>query len=293
MMERYYDWIGNHREDILRGNNWQRNQCIENEIRTLKNNLNSNTQHIMLLTLEEAQGVIDDLLGSKSVSFSTNYAGNIKDAADATKKLSKLFSYQQAGKIVFTLKGLGIKATQYAYQGKLYVKITGYPSLRRILNGTRYRINHPKVLEVGIGSAGFRNGIMSGAKFCIWFSACWRLIELAFKSEYDVAALLGNVTMDVAKVIVSVFVSQSVGSTLGLAVPLLFSSAAVPVWGEIVGVVVLGFIITWSLNEVDNKYELSDKLIACIREGLKERQRIEERNIQRLGYRSSLYGGNY
>ena len=292
-MERYYDWIGNHREDILRGNNRQRNQRIENEIRTLKNNLNSNTQHIMLLTLEEAQGVIDDLLGSKSVSFSTNYAGNIKDAADATKKLSNLFSYQQAGKIVFTLKGLGIKATQYAYQGKLYVKITGYPSLRRILNGTRYRINHPKVLEVGIGSAGFRNGIMSGARFCIWFSACWRLIELAFKSEHDVAALLGNVTMDVAKVIVSVFVSQSVGSTLGLAVPLLFSSAAVPVWGEIVGVVVLGFIITWSLNEVDNKYELSDKLIACIREGLKERQRIEERNIQRLGYRSSLYGGNY
>lgn len=90
-MEMYYDWIGNHREDILRGNNRQRNQRIENEIRTLKNNLNSNTQHIILLTLEEAQGVIDDLLGSKSVSFSTNYAGNIKDAADATKKLSKLF----------------------------------------------------------------------------------------------------------------------------------------------------------------------------------------------------------
>ena len=292
-MESYYDWIGNHREDILRGNNWHRNQRIENEIRTLKNNLNSNTQHIMLLTLEEAQGVIDDLLGSKPVSFSTNYAGNIRDTVFATKNLSKLFSYQQAGKIVFTLKGLGIKATQYAYQGKLYVKITGYPSLRRILNGTRYGINHTKVLEVGIGSAGFRNGIMSGAKFCIWFSACWRLIELIFKSEHDVAALLGNVTMDVAKVIVSVFVSQSVGSTLGLAVPLLFSSAAVPVWGEIVGVVVLGFIIVWSLSEVDKKYELSDKLIACIREGLKERQRIEERNIQRLGYRSSLYGGNF
>ncbi|EGT0640362.1 hypothetical protein [Citrobacter werkmanii] len=292
-MERYYDWIGNHREDILRGNNWQRNQRVENEIRKLKNNLNSNTQHIMLLTPEEAQGVIDDLLSNKSVSFSTSYAGNIKDTADATKKLSKLFSYQQAGKIVFTLKGLGIKATQYAYQGKLYVKITGYPSLRRILNGTRYRINHPKVLEVGIGSAGFRDGIMSGARFCIWFSACWRLIELVFKSEHDVAALLGNVTMDVAKVIVSIFVSQSVGSALELAVPLLFSSAAVPVWGEIVGVVVLGFIIARSLNEVDKKYELSDKLIACIREGLKERQRIEEWNIQRLGYRSSLYGGNY
>ena len=292
-MERYYDWIGNHREDILRGNNWQLNQRVENEIRTLKNNLNSNTQHIMLLTLEEAQGVIDDLLGSKPVSFSTNYAGNIKDAADATKKLSKLFSYQQAGKIVFTLKGLGIKATQYAYQGKLYVKITGYPSLRRILNGTRYRINHPKVLEVGIGSAGFRNGIMSGARFCIWFSACWRLIELAFKSEHDVAALLGNVTMDVAKVIVSIFASRLSGNVIRWGVSLFVTSATVPVWGGIVGAVALGLFIAWSLNEVDKKYELSDKLIACIRQGLKERQRIEEWNAQRLGYRNSLYGGIY
>ena len=55
----------------------------------------------------------------------------------------------------------------------------------------------------------------------------------------------------------------------------------------------LGLFIAWSLNEVDKKYELSDKLIACIREGLKERQRIEEWNAQRLGYRNSLYGGIY
>lgn len=106
------------------------------------------------------------------------------------------------------------------------MKITGYPSLRRILNGTRYGINHTKVLEVGIGSAGFRNGIMSGAKFCIWFSACWRLIELIFKSEHDVAALLGNVTMDVAKVIVSVFASKLAGSALGS--PYLYLSLAGP-----------------------------------------------------------------
>lgn len=292
-MEGYYDWIRNHREDILRGNNWQRNQRIENEIRTLQNNLSGNAQHIMLLTPDEAQGVIEDLLGSKPASFSTSYAGNIRDTADATKKLSKLFSYQQAGKIVFTLKGLGIKATQYTYQGKLYVKITGYPSLRRILNGTRYRINHPKVLEVGIGSAGFRNGIMSGARFCIWFSACWRFIEVVFKSEHDVAALLGNVTMDVAKVIVSIFVSRLSGNVIRWGVSLFVTSAAVPVWGEIIGAVALGLFIAWSLNEVDKKYELSDKLIACIREGLKERQRIEEWNAQRLGYRNSLYGGIY
>jgi uncharacterized membrane protein len=293
MMKGYSDWIRDHRKDILRGNNWQRNLRFEHEINQLKNSLVNNANHIMLLTPDEAQGVIDDLLGSQPVSFSTTYSGNIKETVSAAKNLSKLFSYQQVGKIVFTLKGFGIKATQYAYQGKLYVKITGYPSLRRILTGTRYRINHPKVLEVGIGSAGYRNGIMSGARFCIWFSACWRLVELIFKSDHDVAAFLGNVTMDVAKVIVGVFVSRLVGSISSLAISPFIASAAVPVWGQIVSVVVLGFFIVWTLNELDNHYDLSDKLIDYIKKGLKEKQKIAEWNARNSVYGSSFYPGAY
>lgn len=292
-MKGYSDWIRDHREDILKGNNWQRNQRFENEIRQLKNSLVNNAHHIMLLTPDEAQGVVDDLLGSQPVSFSTTYAGNIKETVSAAKSLSKLFSYQQAGKIVFTLKGFGIKATQYVYRGKLYVKITGYPSLRRILNGTRYRINHPKVLEVGIGSAGFRNGIMSGARFCIWFSACWRLVELIFKSEHDVAAFLGNVTMDVAKVIVGVFISRLLGGGASLVISPFIASAAVPVWGQIVCVVVLGVVIVNKLNDLDNRYDLSNKLIDCIKKGLKEQQKIAEWKFQHSVYGSLFYLGNY
>ena len=292
-MKGYSDWIRAHREDILRGNNWQLNLRFENEIKQLKNSLVNNANHIMLLTPDEAQGVIDDLIGSPSVSFSTTYAGNIKETVSATKNLSKLFSYQQAGKIVFTLKGLGIKATQYAYQGKLYVKITGYPSLRRILNGTRYRIDHPKVLEVGIGRAGFRNGIMSGARFCIWFSACWRLVELIFKSDHDVAAFLGNVTMDVAKVIVGVFVSRLAGVFYSLTISPFIASAAVPVWGQIVCVVILGVVIAYKLNDLDNQYHLSNKLIDRMRKGLKEQQKIAEWNFRHSVYGSSFYPGNY
>lgn len=288
-MKGYSDWIRDHREDILKGNNWQRNQRFENEIRQLKNSLVNNAHHIMLLTPDEAQGVVDDLLGSQPVSFSTTYAGNIKETVSAAKSLSKLFSYQQAGKIVFTLKGFGIKATQYVYRGKLYVKITGYPSLRRILNGTRYRINHPKVLEVGIGSAGFRNGIMSGARFCIWFSACWRLVELIFKSEHDVAAFLGNVTMDVAKVIVGVFISRLAGRGAVWFVSSFVASAAVPVWGQIVCIVALGIIVASTLNVIDKQHRLSNDLIDCLRQGLKEQQKIAERNTQNSVYGSSFY----
>ncbi|MEA5226401.1 hypothetical protein VB296_26785, partial [Enterobacter cloacae] len=74
-MKGYSDWIRAHREDILRGNNWQLNLRFENEIKQLKNSLVNNANHIMLLTPDEAQGVIDDLIGSPSVSFSTTYAG--------------------------------------------------------------------------------------------------------------------------------------------------------------------------------------------------------------------------
>lgn len=292
-MKGYTDWIGDQREDILRGNNWQRNLRFEHEINQLKNSLVNNAHHIMLLTPDEAQDVIDDLLGSQPVSFSTTYSGNIKETISAAKNLSKLFSYQQAGKIVFTLKGFGIKATQYAYQGKLYVKITGYPSLRRILSGTRYRINHPKVLEVGIGSAGYRNGIMSGARFCIWFSACWRLVELIFKSDHDVAAFLGNVTMDVAKVIVSVFASRLAGGGISLAISPFLASAAVPVWGQIICVVALGVFIAYSLNVLDEQYDLSNKLIDCLRMGLKEQLKISEWNARHTLYEGVFHLRDY
>ena len=71
------------------------------------------------------------------------------------------------------------------------------------------------------------------------------------------------------------------------------TSAAVPVWGEIVCAVALGFFIAYILNEVDEKYELSDKLIACICEGMKEQQKIAEWNSRHSGYSGSLYGGIY
>jgi hypothetical protein len=248
----------------------------------------------MLLSLEEAQGVIDDLLRSDGMSRVTTYAGNIKDAAGGTANISKLFSYRDAGRIVFTLKGRGIKAIQYAYGGKMYVKITGYPSLRRILNGTRYSINHPKVLQLGIGKAGLRAGLITGAKFCIWFSACWRLIELIFRSDHDVAAFLGNITMDVAKVVVTIFATKVIAGAVALFTGALSASLAVPIWGEIVIFVVIGFIITNNLAGFDENNKLSKQLIECVRNGLKEQQRVEEwNNKHSLGIGRNILRGEY
>lgn len=290
----YVDWINQNSKDLLKENNREIVRRFEEDLRTLKQQLDKDAQHIMLLSLEEAQGVIDDLLKSNSMSQATTYAGNIKDAAGGAANIVKLISYKDAGKIFFTLKGLGIKAIQYSYGGKMYVKITGYPSLRRILNGTRYRANHPKLLELGIGKAGVRAGIISGARFCIWFSACWRLVELIFRSDHDVAAFLGNITMDMAKVIVTIFVTEVAVGGATLLATTLFASLVVPVWGEIVISVVVGYMITRQLYDYDVNNKLSTKLIECIRDGIKEQQEIDAwNNIHSSVFSRSILRGDY
>ncbi len=220
------------------------------------------TQHLILLTLEEAQEVVDDLCSSGPVAFTTTYAGNLKDMATAGRSINKLMSYADAGKIIDRLKGLGIKAIQYKYRGQIYVKITGYASLQRILQGTRYKINNPQMLELCIGKAGINGSIISGAKFCIWFSMAWHTVELIFKSDHNVAAFIGNITMDVAKIIVTMAVTKilAVGGSF-LAAGAASFGIVVPIAPGIVLIVAMGFLITRALDYLDKKYQLSEKLI--------------------------------
>lgn len=272
------DYLG----DVLRGN-VPVNQLIPQhpyilDTLGLAEAFEKNTTHIMLLTLDEAQSLIEDLDNSKPVILATTYAGNIKDSITGAKNISKLASYTDAGKLVYRLKGLGIKAIQYQYGGQVYVKITGYASLRRVLQGTRYKINSPQILELGIGKAGINGGILEGAKFCIWFSLAYRTVQLIFKSDHDVAAFIGNITMDIAKIIVTIFVTKilvAVSSSLTVTF-----SVTVPIAVGIFAIIAVGFFITWALDELDKKYHLSDKLISAIREGMRTQAEIEKWNFE-------------
>ena len=191
--------------------------------------------YITLLTLHEAQLIADSLLGKTDKFF--NYRagpGNIKDAFEGARSIGKLTSYYNAlGKLVFNLNFLSIKAVQYNYRGKDYIKITGYPSMRRILNGTRYNLNNPQILEMAIGMRGLGTSIIKGAKFCICCSLAWRVVELIFKSDYDLVDFLVDVTMDAAKIIVSSVVIGVVG---GIAI---LSSA--PIVLTTIGIIALSF----------------------------------------------------
>lgn len=225
----------------------------------------------MLLTPDEAQDVLDDLLGVIDHSFSYVGPGNIKDGLDGFRNLSKLMTYHDAtGKLVLNFNFLKIKAFEYKVGGKSYIKITGYAGLRRILKGTRFGARNPQVLELGLGWRGLGGTLIKGTKFCICCSLAFRAVELIFKTGYGLTDFLVDITVDIAKIVASSVVIAIVGGFLTLvSAPIVFTTF---------GIIMLGLGLNAGLNALDNEIGFSVKLKELLRNALAEEQRLKEWN---------------
>lgn len=231
---------------------------------------------MMLLTLDEADKILNELL--ISVDPITTYAGNIKDSIDGTSHICKLVSYyNNVDKLIFNFRGLGIKAQQYVSEGINYIKITGYAGVRRILRGTRYSIDNPQVLELSIGKVGRSAAIMAGARFCIYFSAAYRVFELVFKDEYRAIDFIGDISMDVAKILVTIYTTELVFAIAsGVA---LVTGITLPLSLGVFLIVFVGFGISYGLLLLDEKYQLSDRLKYFIQQRINDRNAVERWNL--------------
>lgn len=246
------------------------------DMAAINGNFITESRYILLLTVEEAQGITDELLGGLDYFFSYKLGpGNIKDGLDGFRTLSKLTTYYSpAGKLVFNFKCLKIKAVEYVINGKAYIKITGHAGLRRILTGTRYGATNPQMLEMAIGMRGFGSTLIKGTKFCIYASLAFRVIEFIFKSDYHLKDFLVDITMDVAKIIVSSVVIGIVGGAM--------TFFSLPVVLTAVIVIALGIILNSSLNYLDDKLGLSKDLKDKINDALIEQQKMTEWDYQHL-----------
>ncbi|MDE1478208.1 hypothetical protein KKJ17_14010 [Xenorhabdus bovienii] len=111
-------------------------------------------------------------------------------------------------------------------------------------------------------------------------SVLYRSMELLFRDEYDIYDFFGNITMDVAKTVVGALVSFVV--VAGAAV-LLKGGFALGVTAVALG---FGAFTTWVLYELDNRYEISKKLINYMREK-------ELAEADKLDYRKQPFGYPY
>lgn len=248
-------------------NRWHTMNPVQRDMAFMDGSFITQSHHILLLTLEEAQQVADDLMGGVDKFFSYRAApGNIKDGLDGFRSLSKLTTYyNSAQELVFNFRATRIKAIEYKVGGKTYIKITGYPALRRILNGTRYGAGHPQMLEMAIGRRGLSYNITQGVRYCIYFSLAWRAIELIFKSDYDLVDFLVDISMDAAKAVVSgVVIGIFAGGLTLVSAPIIVTTFVI---------VALGLFLNNRLNYIDDETGLSTELKTRIRDYFRKMER--------------------
>ena len=275
------DSMGDYLGDILSGrqqiNSLNPDHAFLQSLPLLEEMMENNTQYFLLLTVDEAQGVVNDLIGYTDDFMSYRMgAGNIKDAWNGLRNTTLLMTWRDANKICFNLRALFIKATPYRVNGVEYIKISGYPGLRRILNGTRYRANNIQMLELGIGRRGIQSAIINGARFCIYFSLAWRGVELMLKSEYNLIDFLGDITMDTAKLIISSLVAFAAWSILSaLSASIILTSSSV---------ILLNILMNAGLNRLDNKIGASTKLKEIIRDAFREQNQTHNWHREHLDF---------
>ncbi|WP_323839572.1 hypothetical protein [Photorhabdus africana] len=250
----------------------------------LEKQLRENTTYIALLSLDEAKDVLEDIDSRKPKSpfikkiFEITdpispYAGNIHDSLD-------LFN------VIGEFKKLGIKATEYmGKDGNRYIKISGYAGVRKIITASRYKAANMKMISMGIGQQGLNSGIVKGMKFSIFFSAAYRTVELIFKDEYTLADFLGNIAVDLAKTVVTAFVSWAIGSLM-LAISVSGASVIV-VAGIVFGI---GVLTVYLLDNIDKKFKISEAVINLIKREMERKPRTPEANFNQFLHNWGQYG---
>ncbi|WP_434997233.1 hypothetical protein ACRQTN_17435 [Pectobacterium brasiliense] len=184
----------------------------------------------------------------------SSFAGNIAEAVSVSR-------------IVMEMKGFGVTATEYVGKnGSKYIKLSGYPGVRKYLDATRYLVSNQKVLDIGIGTKGIESGIATGARFCIVFSGAYRAIELMVKDEYALTDFFVNLTMDAAKLAVSVGVAWG-AKTAATSVMVATGGSVIIIAG---GIFLLGVVVSFSLLWLDNEYKISETIIKNLKSHKKQ-----------------------
>lgn len=212
----------------------------------------------MLLTLPEVFEILSSwgmwksgwvsITETTAGQFVVNYGENVKDVVTTSMVISQLGSF-------------GIKATTYInHKGTELIKINGYPGIRKILNAPVFAAKNPKIVDLGIGKYGLKNAIISGARLTFYVAAAYRTLDYILNDETSLAKFLGSLATDAIKVGIASAVTWGIGAIL------------VTPWiaVNLVIVVAVGALAAVTLNTLDEKFGLTDKVVSYIESAQQE-----------------------
>ncbi|GKQ49071.1 hypothetical protein PSTH1771_27675 [Pseudomonas syringae pv. theae] len=160
-------------------------------------------------------------------------------------------------RLLSDIGGFGTKVRISVKNGKEYVVITGYPGLRRRLNGTRYGIRNAQLVEMGIGRYGLQKGVIKGFKISCYVAVIIEVLEWVFNDERVWSDLFAGVGVELIKA----GIATAIGYAAGVAAGAFFVTAALPVVTVAIVVLVVGI----GLNELDNRYNIKSSVKSGMR----------------------------
>jgi hypothetical protein len=225
----------------------------------LKNNIQSNNHEVYILSVDEMDKVVkssSNKLNEESNSiwqslkgkmeYGAGYYANLDDAKVLTKLVGDLGSF-------------GSQAYVKNYNGKVHIILKGRPGLRKVLTGTKYGIANPKVVTMGLGKVGAVNAAKYGGIISIVLITAFRVIDFFMTDTMTLNQLVGTLATDIVKIGIATGASIAAASAVvGFGVTLAI--------GPILAVVVVGVAFNYGLNELDKKYNITDRVVAGLDE---------------------------
>lgn len=160
------------------------------------------------------------------------------------------------------LKDLGIsgKAVMKNVSGKSYVILKGLPGKRNILTGTRYLATNPKIIKMAIGTKAVNRSILKGSMITLVITIPLTIVDACLKDQVSIGTLLGSVASDITKVLIA----SGAASLAAMAVGAITTLAA----GPLIAAIFVGVAAGMALESLDQRYGITDKLVAAIDEEL-------------------------
>ncbi|WNO08045.1 hypothetical protein [Teredinibacter sp. KSP-S5-2] len=240
-----------------------------NQKEQIKAKIQANKHEVFIVSVEQMDAIVNNAPQGKQESAKKAWVV-LRD------KLNRGASYYATAddavtltKLVGDLGGLGVRAYIKTYAGKPHIILKGRPGLRTILTGTRYGIQNPKVISMGLGKAGAIKAAKTGGILTIVLLTTFRVADYFLTDQATLTQLIGTLATDVVKV------GISVGASIALASYVTGTTVTTLAIGPLVAVIGMGLLVSLALDGVDSQFGITKKVIA----GLDELENSIKQNV--------------
>jgi hypothetical protein len=232
----------------------------EQEKNEYRQAIQQNQHEIYVISFEEMDKIVASLPPPKRDKVKGTWESIRGTAGVGTNYYSSSTDAVKLARLVGDLGGVSGQAYIKYYGangGKPHIVLKGRPGLRKILTGTKYGVLHPKVVSLGLGRHAAVGAAKAGGVVSLVLISGYRIVDYALTDEATLSRLIGTLATDVVKV--GLVVAASVGAAVA-------TSTAVIAVGPILAVVIVGFGLTVALEQVDQRYGLTEKVVAGLEE---------------------------